>query len=459
MPRNESQRLKQLLEDLTGQSAPLLQAPRRLRFPKSGLGYSQLNELLLLLGYDRVTRSFFQFLADGKLDYKSGCALRSIDELERGVQRVGKLSLLMFGNVKFGFKKLGRDLDELRFYCELTEPIKVGTLKRRHNPIHPIDPIPADQTYYLGYLVRQELNAKLKRSRDKAAQAQMRVLKETVGRGVRNHHAYLVSDHLDVYVATSMRKRHEYMEVADFTRKLFQHRRLRGLKLRWFDPTQAYCSDRVDKGLSEALMLKRATCTLYLAQESDTLGKDSELASTLAQGKPVIAYVPSPTAPEVRASIRQLAAQSSAGESKVIFERLQALAPGLAWTDKQLRKWLDAPNKVDQSRALHLLAETTLEHYDKRARDLREKHPLGIQVNLETGVANGVLVVRTVNDCAELIYRIVTRRLRFHIEKKKVRDVTYHFLREDVSKSIFRVMTGDAMLTNSFWNFYLEPSE
>ena len=57
------------------------------------------------------------------------------------------------------------------------------------------------------------------------------------------------------------------------------------------DAVLKYCEDRIDKGLSEALMLKRAKCTLFLAQESDTLGKDSELASTLAQGKPVIAYV------------------------------------------------------------------------------------------------------------------------------------------------------------------------
>ena len=39
-------------------------------------------------------------------------------------------------------------------------------------------------------------------------------------------------------------------------------------------------------------MLKRACCTVYSVQDTDTLGKDSELASTLAQGKPVIAYVP-----------------------------------------------------------------------------------------------------------------------------------------------------------------------
>ena len=100
------------------------------------------------------------------------------------------------------------------------------------------------------------------------------------------------SDHLDVYVATSMRKRHEFLAASRLTSEIFRHAELATLKLRWFDPTQAYCKDRVDKGLSEALMLRRALCTIYFAQESDTLGKDSELASTLAQGKTVIAFVP-----------------------------------------------------------------------------------------------------------------------------------------------------------------------
>ena len=71
-----------------------------------------------------------------------------------------------------------------------------------------------------------------------------------------------------------MRRRHEYLEVAEIAGSVFRQKKLHDLKLRWFDPTQAYCADRVDKGLAEALMLKRAKCTLYLAQESDTLEKD-----------------------------------------------------------------------------------------------------------------------------------------------------------------------------------------
>ena len=429
-------------------------------FPKSGLGYSQLNELLLLLGYDRVTHSFFQFLVDGTLEYRSGCGLESIEDLEVGVERARKLSLLFFGNVKFGFKKLARDADQLSHYSEGTQPLDPEIFKQRHDPIHPVDPIPADETYYLGYIVQKELDKKLKDNpSDAAVLSERDRLSGVRDRGIRNQRAYLVSDHLDVYVATSMRQRHEYIEVSEFADAVFKSERLKDLKLRWFDPTQAYCSDRIDKGLAEALMLKRAQCTLYLAQESDTLGKDSELASTLAQGKPVIAYVPSPTREDVSNFVIRLSDLYSKPEGSVILERIQTLSANLAWNDPQVRRWLDAPDKMDRDAGLELLVKTTQEHYEKRAETLMESHPLGIQVNLDTGVANGVLVVRTVTDCAELIYRFLTQTLQFRIERKSIENVEYQLLRETVSNSVFRVMTGDAMLTNSFWNFYLEPSE
>ena len=42
-------------------------------------------------------------------------------------------------------------------------------------------------------------------------------------------------------------------------------------------------------------MLKRAGVTVYMAQKSDTFGKDSEASAALGQGKPVIVYVPKMT--------------------------------------------------------------------------------------------------------------------------------------------------------------------
>lgn len=44
-----------------------------------------------------------------------------------------------------------------------------------------------------------------------------------------------------------------------------------------------------------------------------------------------------------------------------------------------------------------LLYSTVEQTYNKRAKALKETHPLGIQVSLRTGVANGVLVVRTID--------------------------------------------------------------
>ena len=107
-----------------------------------------------------------------------------------------------------------------------------------------------------------------------------------------NTDIYLTWDYIDVYLATSMREKYEYKAIYDFRQKLFEEPQIKNLKLRWFDPTQSFENNRINKGLIEGLMLKRAKCTIYSVQESDTLGKDSELAATLAQGKPVIAYLP-----------------------------------------------------------------------------------------------------------------------------------------------------------------------
>jgi hypothetical protein len=157
--------LRQLFEALTGQQPPNEQDYCDVDpcFPAGGLGYSQLNELLLLLGYDRVSKAFFQFLVDGSLEYQPDAELKSIDALEQGVDRARKLSLLFFGNVKFGFKKLAQDVDELAFYSEAMRPVEIGLFESRHQPILPVEPIPPGETYYLGYVIQKEIDDRLTR--------------------------------------------------------------------------------------------------------------------------------------------------------------------------------------------------------------------------------------------------------------------------------------------------------
>jgi hypothetical protein len=147
-------------------------------------------------------------------------------------------------------------------------------------------------------------------------------------------------------------------------------------------------------------------------------------------------------------------------EQVLLLEQLRIFEPQAAWNDPIVRDWLKEPADLDLQKARDRLSSSISSHYERRAKMLREDHPLGIQVNLDTGVANGVLVVRTVDECAELIYRIITKTLQFTLETDNADGkYEYAFLRETVSGCIYRVMTGDAMLTNAFWNFYLEPSE
>ena len=102
-----------------------------------------------------------------------------------------------------------------------------------------------------------------------------------------------------------MRHKWEFQETFDFINEVFGDSKIEKLNLRYFDPTQSKCKNRIDKGLVEGLMLKRVQCCIYMAQESDTMGKDSELAATLAQGKPVIAYIPTVNIDEYSEKIKR----------------------------------------------------------------------------------------------------------------------------------------------------------
>jgi hypothetical protein len=453
--------LRTLIERLVGQRA-VLDGPipelavHVLVSGSSGLGYSQLNELLLLLGFDRVSDSFFQYLVDGTTDYRDGASFGSFNELKAAIDRFRQLGLLLYGNIKYAFKALSRDPDRLAEQLARFRAIPVERFAARHDPIRPVRSISPERTYYLGYVVEGALRERLKNPDDVAAVSEEQLRQAVVQTGKANHEAYLAGDHLDVYVATSMRQRHEYLAVNRLSSAIFGHADLKDLKLRWFDPTQAYCKDRIDKGLAEALMLRRAKCTIYLAQETDTLGKDSELASTLAQGKSVIAFVPAVEAGYAKQLVEELKqAYPDRHPVDLMLEQLQIFDPTAAWTDASVRRWLD-----DRAAALEADVEARLQsaiqkHYDSRYKLLRETHPLGIQVNLASGVANGVLVVRTVDACAKLVRCIVTRTLQFYVNEEDSALV----LRERISDCVFRIATKDLMLTNAFWNFYLEPSE
>ena len=95
---------------------------------------------------------------------------------------------------------------------------------------------------------------------------------------------------LDVYIATSMRNRDDFRDMANFCETVFNSNNLQALKLRYFDPTLSAAEHHEDKGIVECLMVKCAKALILNAGSRDSYGKDAEAAMALSLGKPVIIF-------------------------------------------------------------------------------------------------------------------------------------------------------------------------
>ena len=448
---------------------------------ESGVDCCQINELLLLLNQDRIS--------DGFHSYFFGKDKINLRDFIIGIEKFRGYAMLKFGNIRIAFDSL-RLLSKDEIY-EYLKPFSIprekieNDMKNRSEMLQNIETIPATRTWLLGETTGERIERELDLNRSYYSDKDIAIYegyidesKKYIEVGLRNNDVYLSWDYMDVYIATSMREKSEYISVHNFIQEVFSYKDLQSLKIRYFDPTQAKCESRYDKGISEGLMLKRVLCSIYMVQENDTTGKDSELATTLAQGKPVIAYVPKED------DLEKFAKKISDYSLDNISKRIDVLqAEGIFKTEQfqsrkdDIKELLETFNDNLDSRGVDvtevlidnennfknqmsgfseitkLLAELEAYNYDKRAKIMKEKHPLSIQINLSTGVANGVLIARKIEDCQRLLFRILTNTLKFHIIYDDKNKAT--ILQEDISKCPFRIITDNNKLTNSFWNFYL----
>lgn len=453
-----SELLKQL-ELLTGQASDLKDNFDKYvnvkAFENGEIGVSTLNELLLSAGFDRVSEGFFALLFRGEPKiYEDGMRIIGLSDLKKKVDRVRIYGALKYGNFKFAFKKWAmmsyeKLLDELEEY----KPRRATYYSERTKSAESIERISAEDTPLLGHV-----------SGETAVDIKGEGFKERIENakniGDKNFIKYLTSNKMDVYVATSMRLYRDYINMSRFVEGVFNAPEIIALKIMYFDPTQVYSNERICKSLIESLMLKRAKCTVYCAQEAETLGKDSELAVTLAQGKPVIVYVP---CIENDNEFKKELIEISKKENEEA-----PIAP--------LRRYLvmNFPQVVLEEPALLTIHDTdklatvlTQKYkvfYEEKAKLLNTIHPLAIQMDLSTGVANGVLLVRSAKQCVKVLYGVLTRQLEYTIEEEEPWNAirakgdyqkTY-IIREKITNSPFRVVIGDTLMTNSFWNFYLE---
>jgi len=464
---------------------------------RNGLNWPQFNELLLLLSMKRVSEGFFNyFFRVSNID---------MDNVKKGIINFRGMSMLCFGNFRYAYKSL-RNKNQQEIEKILTDACSLlvnreEACRERADEIVTIEKICKDDTWLMGYISKRKIEEELQvleskidsKRRNDPTDLQFRKLlkvyksieerrEASLKSGVRNTKTYLTWDYMDVYVATSMRNQWEYSETSEFISKVFSNSKLNSLKLRFFDPTQSFCDSRFDKGLIEGLMLKRALFTLYMAQESDTMGKDSELAATLSQGKLVVAYVPEINIDEYidrvslypicffKSRYLNLESEEVFLDNDEVFSKIfenysEMLSDFFLKCDKYIS---DNPFTLDPDHSkrfieqesnfnniCRLMANAEKIYFDRRARTLIEFHPLAIQVHLSSGVANGVLVVRSHDQCAKLIYALLSGQLCFKIRHigEIGRGVTV--LEESISECAFRVVTDDEDITNSFWNFYL----
>ena len=457
------------------------------------LDYEQFNEILLLFNQDRISEDFFKYLFPEK---KINSTI-----LKDGIVKFRGLSILNYGNFKFTIKRFSRETKEeikkgFGLYDELPDAL-VKKYKNRPSPIISLNKITKENTWYLGYISStllkiesQYLEDILKECDDPEEYEPFKnilitldsELQKTRVKGNHNTEAYLIWGYIDIYIATSMRKNCEFEETYDLINKIFTDSRIKQLKLRYFDPTQSYCELNRDKGLIEGLMLKRAECTIYMVQESDTFGKDSELASTLAQKKPVIAFLPDYSKEELCDKIKKypldyIKERIFVFKAENVFEDIETLneldkdlfelneildkyvkdyedyrleQQFTLWNEKEQQ--FKNQNKIFQE-ICQILAIFTKKYWDKRAKTLKDYHPLGMQIDLNSGVANGILVVRDVGTCVKILIGILTNSLDFEI---KHFEEGYTGLIETQSGSLYRIVTDNELLTNSFWNFFFK---
>jgi hypothetical protein len=469
----------------------------------------KLRRALLLCDQPPVEPAFFRaFFGDGEID--DGAFLEAIAQFRA-------YAMLAFGNFRFAFKRLATAGTEDEIRAVLGRWSRTPGECRRHYETRPgagklVRPIPQDHRWLLGYLsgrlMREDLalEAALRRRRDggdvtseeaalidampnaeraywtthldEAKEALEQIERDqdaAVALGIANTVAYLAANSIDIYVATSMRQRWEFEATAALIDDVMGRieREIPGLT--HFDPTLSFTRDRIDKGLIEGLMLHRASVTIYMAQELDTLGKDSELAATLARGNTVIAYVEQATDDQLRgrmvnaplAYLRTRALQHladeriSAADAATVFRALDpegSLATRSGFYLLARKDLAEAKVREELRPVVAALARAEAKFLRQRADGLQKAHPLALQIDQATGVANGVLVARTPEQCARLVVGAITNALEFDIIEGASpiasEPAAATLLIERSTQCPFRVVTNDETLTNAFWTFY-----
>lgn len=116
----------------------------------------QLNEILLVLNQDRITRHFFDFFIASNRP-------ATFKELRNGIEKFRGFAMLCYGNFKFAFKKLNsvppeEFRQEIREACPLTNEEVKRKYQQRPKKAKGILRIDRRNTWFVGYLSGRKLD-------------------------------------------------------------------------------------------------------------------------------------------------------------------------------------------------------------------------------------------------------------------------------------------------------------
>lgn len=81
----------------------------------------------------------------------------------------------------------------------------------------------------------------------------------------------------------------------------------------------------------------------------------------------------------------------------------------------------------------------------------RDLHPLSRLINFDTGVAVGAMITYSTDNVVKLLYRIFNNKMEYELEQPKP---GYLRLKERLTESVVRLQTNNALLRETFWNYY-----
>jgi hypothetical protein len=87
---------------------------------------------------------------------------------------------------------------------------------------------------------------------------------------------------------------------------------------------------------------------------------------------------------------------------------------------------------------------------NKRQRFFSEIHPLSRLIDFQTGVAVGAMVTSSIDDVIKLLERIFENRMEYELRQLPVG----LRLIEKITNSTVRLQTRNALLRETFWNYY-----